>query len=189
MKNIAIIALTFLSSIVAFAAEIGPITSSANRVITMDYAGFENGTTTLTISNAAGEQVYAQQKSSPSKLSKRFFIKESIGNEFVVKVENELRAITAAYKIENGAAILVSSDAFVKPVFKLNENIATINYLNTEEEKVSVYLFDESGDILFENHLIDQNINQAFDLRKFTGNYLIVSVVKGTQKFSHVVQL
>jgi hypothetical protein len=103
-----------------------------------------------------------------------------------------LKIVKADYTIENGRAMLTNSNASFKPVFKQEGNKVKVNFLNLNEEKVSIKLYNEAGVEVFVNYLVEQNVNQAFDLSKVDGEFVTISIAKGLndeRRFTYRVNL
>jgi len=182
MKNVktifAIIIATFTVSSVLASGGLRVNMSNAGSEITaveISNAGMSNFEVKLV--DSFGEKIYSMKTKAPlTSFSKKydFSLLEDGTYWYSVKTDNE--KMLKKFKVEDGKSEILEVRKSIDPHFKMDEKMLKISFLNPQLEKVKLYVYDKSDNLLAEENLgADFSINKAVSFADLNyGEYDVV---------------
>ncbi len=166
-KYIALTLITFLST-VSFANDGFKnivLVSSENRNMVLEYFGFEDIKTTLTIKNQFDTILYNETEKTPDLLQQEFNLNGEKGDKFIVRIENKYKSIEVTYTFDGQRAIAHGKPIEIfKPLFIKNGKEVLLYLLNSLEKKVIIDIVDEQGNTLVPKIISNKSvIKKLFD--------------------------
>ncbi len=194
MKKITFALFLMISSFFIFAntTENVVLEHSAGRKVSLDYmkSGFNANETTVKISDKFGVVLYKESKSSALQLKKDFLIDKTIGEVFVVTIENELKSISTTFEMKGGAvSIAKDSEVLYKPMVNLKGNKVLLSLMNPTKKNVKVSLYDIDEKLIVDFSSTTQTLNKSIDLEAYLGDVINISVAVGVKTYYHSVEL
>lgn len=111
-----------------------------------------------------------------SEYSKKFDLSNLEEGLYYFTTEDALRAITYTIKVGASDVTILDEKEKVKPVFKKENDILYVNYLNLDKSNVAVEVYNSEDTLIFSEKRENQmTIEKAINFKKaIRGNYTVV---------------
>ncbi|MEW7292991.1 hypothetical protein [Aquimarina sp. 2304DJ70-9] len=145
------------------------LVSSENKTILLEYFGFEDIQTTITIKDRSNAIMFNQTEKSPNQLQQEFSLDRLNGDRFKVHIENKYKSIEVTYKFDKQRAIVQGKPIEIfKPIFIKKEKEVLLYLLNSLEKKVIIDVVDEQGNTLIPKIISTKLVvKKLFDFSSF----------------------
>ncbi|MEO9891718.1 hypothetical protein [Aurantibacter sp.] len=174
IRTAAAVALLFVSTSV-LAKEPKLVTDETSKSVVFEWED-NMANTSLSFIDSEGNTIYSDYVISVEDYAKKFNLETLASGDYFLIVDNTIREITYSIKITKNDILIVGENEKVKPVFRKEEGVVYMNYLNVSKEPVEVFVYDTTGRKLFtETFENEMAVAKVFNFKDaFEGEYSIV---------------
>ena len=144
------------------------------------YVEITNATYTqfeIDVKDQFGDVIFSKKTTEPVNNYKRKYDFSALEDgTYTLSVKSEKEKNETQFKIERGDITVINERKTLEPLFKFDNNIWKISYLNFPLEKMGIYIYDRSNSLIFEKKLNPEfAVHAGLDLSKLRpGEYEIV---------------
>nr|WP_319572891.1 hypothetical protein [uncultured Draconibacterium sp.] len=130
----------------------------------------------LSVRSEDGELVYYKQAASPSLTYQKIFDFKNIEDgDYTLDLRVNGTRLTKDFSVSSKGIAVGESKMRVDPYFGFSDNVLKLTYLNFDQEKLSLNIYDENGLVYASKLGQDFNIAKGFDLTALAaGKYEVV---------------
>ena len=130
----------------------------------------------LSVRSEDGELVYYKQAASPSLTYQKIFDFKNIEDgDYTLDLRVNDTRLTKDFSVSSKGIAVGESKMRVDPYFGFSDNVLKLTYLNFDQEKLSLNIYDENGLVYASKLGQDFNIAKGFDLTALAaGKYEVV---------------
>ncbi|HDR50409.1 MAG TPA: hypothetical protein ENN90_02145 [Mariniphaga anaerophila] len=144
------------------------------------YVEITNATYTqfeIDVKDQYGDVIFSKKTTEPVTNYKRKYDFSGLDDgTYTLMVKSETEKNETQFKIERGGITVISERKTLEPLFKFDNNIWKMSYLNFPMEKMGLYIYDRSNNLIYEKSLNTEfAVHEGLDLSKLRpGEYEIV---------------
>ncbi|MRI00380.1 hypothetical protein GH721_07490 [Kriegella sp. EG-1] len=175
IRTVAAVALLFVSTSV-LAKEPKLVTDETSKSVVFEWED-NMANTSLSFIDSEGNTIYSDYVTSVEDYAKKFNLETLAVGDYYLIVDNTIREITYSIKITKKDILILGEKEKVKPVFRKEEGVVYMNYLNVSKAPVEVFVYDSAtGRKLFRETFEDEMaVAKVFNFKNaFEGEYSIV---------------
>lgn len=144
------------------------------------YVEITNATYTqfeIDVKDQFGDVIFSKKTTEPViNYKRKYDFSELEDGTYTLSVKSEKEKNETQFKIERGVITVISERKTLEPLFKFDNNIWKMSYLNFPMEKMGIYIYDRSNELIYEKNLNTEfAVHEGLDLSKLRpGEYEIV---------------
>jgi len=131
----------------------------------------------IEISDEYGDELYSMEIIAPAgTLNKKYDFSGIDNGMYWYKVKTDKETKTSRIHVEDGTVKVLDTRKAVEPIFKMEDDMLKVSFLNFPKEDVKLYVYDAKNTLMIEEELgSDMAIHKALDFSDvFYGDYEVV---------------
>jgi len=135
------------------------------------------------------EHIIYRENFSNGIFSKKIDLKLIENGIYSFVMENELRSVVYTIDVNSTGVKIIERIEHNKPFFRKKGDLVYVNLLNVNTDDVVIEVYDNNGEILF-NEIIENSliIGKVFNFKKAkNGNYTVIVKDKGTSYYKNII--